>query len=77
MTHHGDDMDLLDIDDTHRLRREDAAPPACPRRRTSPTQLGRVHRGGQRITVGVPDEVNLKIEVEIGDENELEIELTW
>ena len=33
---------------------------------------------GRRITVRVPDEVDLKIEVEIGDdENELEIELTW
>jgi len=35
------------------------------------------NRAGRRITVRVPDEVNLKIEVEIGDENELEIELTW
>ena len=34
-------------------------------------------RGGARITVRVPDEVNLKVEVELGDENELEIELTW
>jgi amphi-Trp domain-containing protein len=32
---------------------------------------------GRRITIRVPDEVSLKIEVEIGDENELEIELTW
>jgi amphi-Trp domain-containing protein len=32
----------------------------------------------RRITVRVPDEVDLKIEVELGDEeNELEIELTW
>jgi amphi-Trp domain-containing protein len=35
-------------------------------------------RDGGRITVHVPDEVNLKIEVELGDdEKELEIELTW
>ena len=35
-------------------------------------------RAGWRITVHVPDEVDLKIEVELGDdENELEIELTW
>ena len=35
-------------------------------------------REGRRITVRVADEVDLKIEVEIGDEeNELEIELTW
>ena len=30
-----------------------------------------------RITVRVPDEVDLTIEVELGDENELEIELNW
>ena len=34
-------------------------------------------RDGRRITVRVPDEVNLKVEVELGDDNELEIELTW
>jgi len=35
-------------------------------------------RAGRRITVRVPDEVNLKVEVELGDDkNELEIELTW
>jgi amphi-Trp domain-containing protein len=35
-------------------------------------------RDGRRITVDVPAEVNLKIEVELGDdERELEIELTW
>ena len=32
---------------------------------------------GKRITVDVPDHVDLKVEVELGDENELEIELTW
>jgi amphi-Trp domain-containing protein len=33
--------------------------------------------GGRSITVHVPDEVDLKIEVEIGDdEKELDIELT-
>jgi amphi-Trp domain-containing protein len=35
-------------------------------------------RGGMRFTVHVPDEVQLKIELEIeSDERELEIELTW
>jgi amphi-Trp domain-containing protein len=34
-------------------------------------------RGGGRVTVAVPDEVNLKVEVELGDDNEIEIELTW
>lgn len=34
-------------------------------------------RSSMRITVHVPDEVDLKIEVELGDENELQVELTW
>ena len=35
-------------------------------------------RGGMRFNVHVPDEVNLKVELEIEtDERELEIELTW
>ena len=34
-------------------------------------------RQGRRITVDVPDEVELTVEVEIGESNELEIELTW
>ena len=37
------------------------------------------HRAGRLITVRIPAEVNLKVEVELGDEgaNELEVELTW
>jgi len=37
------------------------------------------HRAGRQITVHIPDQVNLKVEVELGDEgeNELEVELTW
>ena len=34
-------------------------------------------REGGRVTVAVPDEVRLKVEVELGDDNEIEIELTW
>lgn len=34
-------------------------------------------RDGGRITVAVPDEVKLKVEIELGEENEVEIELTW
>jgi len=69
---------VFDIDDTQRLRREEAA----ARLHALADALARnnsveCQRAGRRITVRVPDEVNLKIEVEIGDENELEIELTW
>jgi amphi-Trp domain-containing protein len=71
-------MDLFDLDDTQHLRREEAA----TRLHALAEDLARNNavefmRAGRRITVRVPDEVNLKIEVEIGDENELEIELTW
>ena len=72
-------MDLFEIDETKRLRREEAA----ARLRDLADVLARnneveFERDGRRITVHVPDEVNMKIEVEIGDdERELEIELTW
>lgn len=72
-------MDLFAIDETLRLRREEAA----ARLHALADVLARSNaiefeRNGRRITVHVPDEVNLKIEVEIGDtERELEIELTW
>ena len=71
-------MDLFEIGQTHRVRREDAA----ARLRALADELARnnsveLERAGQRVTVRVPDEVDLKVEVEIGDENELEIELTW
>ena len=72
-------MDLLEIGETRRLRREEAA----ARLRALADALARNNavefdREGRRITVRVPDEVDLKIEVEIADdESELEIELTW
>jgi amphi-Trp domain-containing protein len=34
-------------------------------------------REGTRYSVTVPDEVELKVEIEIGEENEIEFELTW
>ncbi|WP_408897443.1 amphi-Trp domain-containing protein [Nocardioides sp. R1-1] len=70
--------ELFEIDQTQRLRREEAA----ARLRALADALERhnsvtFERGGHRITVDVPAEVELKVEVEIGDTNELEIELTW
>jgi amphi-Trp domain-containing protein len=71
-------MDLFEIDNTERLSREDAAAKlhalADALARHNSVEF---ERGGNRITVSIPDEVNLKVEVELGDENELEIELTW
>jgi amphi-Trp domain-containing protein len=71
-------MDLFDIDETQHLRREEAAARlhALADELASNNSVEFV-RGGRRITVQVPDEVDLKVEVEIGDESELEIELTW
>lgn len=72
-------MDLFEIDERQRLSREDAA----ARLHALADALARnnvveFERQGRRITVRVPDEVDLKVEVEIGDdERELEIELTW
>jgi len=72
-------MDLFEIDETQRLRREAAA----ERLHALADALARnnvieFERDGRRITVQVPDEVDFKIEVEIGDDQrEVEIELTW
>jgi amphi-Trp domain-containing protein len=72
-------VDLIEIADKERLSREDAA----ARLRALADALARnneveFERGGMRITVHVPDEVELKLEIEVGDEeSELEIELTW
>ncbi|MCR1785527.1 amphi-Trp domain-containing protein [Nocardioides carbamazepini] len=70
--------DLFEIDQTQRLRREEAA----ARLRALADSLERhnsvtFEREGRRITVDVPDEVELTVEVEIGEESELEIELRW
>ena len=72
------DMSLFEIDDTGRVSREEAA----ARLAALADALARNNsveflRDGQRITVRVPDEVTLKVEVELGEDNELEIELTW
>jgi amphi-Trp domain-containing protein len=73
-------MDLFDIDDAQLMSREEAA----AKLRTLADALAKNNsvqfdRGGRRITVRVPDQVNLKVEVELGEEgeNELEVELTW
>jgi amphi-Trp domain-containing protein len=73
-------MDLFDIEDARRMSREEAA----ARLRSLADALARNNsvefsRAGRLITVRVPDQVHLKIEVELGDdgENELEVELTW
>ena len=71
-------MDLFEIDESRRMSREEAA----SRLRELADVLARnnsveFQRGGHRITVRVPDEVEFNLELEIGDDNELDIELSW
>ena len=71
-------MDLFEMDETRRMTREEAA----ARLRALADSLAKHNsiefvRDGGRITVAVPDEIALKVEVELGDSNEVEIELTW
>ena len=71
-------MDLFEMDETTAMTREEAA----ARLRALADSLAKHNsvefsREGGRVTVAVPDEVNLKVEVELGDDNEIESELTW
>ena len=72
------DDQLLEIEETHKLRREEAA----AKLRNLADQLSRHNqvefvRDGTRYTVRVPDDVELKFEIEIGDSTEIEIEISW
>jgi amphi-Trp domain-containing protein len=72
-------MDILEVERKERLSREQVA----ERLRDLADMLARhndieFERGGMHFTVSVPDEVELKVELEIEtDKRELEIELTW
>ena len=72
-------MDLMEITEKQRLRREEVA----ERLHALADALARhneveFERGGLRFKVHVPDEVDFKLEIEIDDdERELEIELKW
>jgi amphi-Trp domain-containing protein len=72
-------MDLLEIERKETVSREEVA----KRLRTLADMLARQNelefdRGGTHFKVRVPDEVHLKVELEVGtDESELEVELTW
>ena len=71
--------ELLELKEKDRVSREQAA----ARLRAIADELASgndviFERNGMRIVAKVPDEVDLKNEFEIGDdETELEIELTW
>lgn len=72
-------MNLLELAETRRMRREEAAVRlhALADALASNNEV-EFERGDLRFTVHVPDEVDFKLEIEIGDEErEIEIELTW
>ncbi|HEX4305049.1 MAG TPA: amphi-Trp domain-containing protein [Solirubrobacterales bacterium] len=72
-------MDTFEVEKRETLTREEAA-----------TRLRRIanllsgageevefDRGGMNFKVAIPDQIQWKVELELGDENELEIELKW
>ena len=73
----GDEL-LLEVTERQRLSREAAA----ARLRALADQLSRHNevafvREGVRYSAKVPSEVELTVEIEIGEESEIEIELNW
>ena len=72
-------MDIAKLEKKQTLRREEAA----QQLRDIADELGSgndivMERDGLRFTVKVPDEVTMKVEVEIeDDEREFEIKLSW
>jgi amphi-Trp domain-containing protein len=72
-------MDIFEIKQKETVSREQVA----ERLRILADMLARQNdlefdRGGMHFTVHVPDEVQLKVELEVeSDERELEIELKW
>lgn len=71
-------MTLIEHTSSERMTREAAA----QRLRDLADELARHNevtfiRDGRQVTVAVPDEVEVSLEVEIGEENEIEVEITW
>lgn len=71
-------MELIEIEDEHELSREEAAA-WLHRLADSLERHNEVEfvRDGLRMRIAVPDRVTMEVELEVGDENSLEIELTW
>jgi amphi-Trp domain-containing protein len=70
--------ELLEVTERQTMRREEAA----ARLRELADQLARRNqvefvRDGIRYTAKVPDQVELAVEIELGEENEIEVEITW
>ena len=72
-------MDLLEIEEKHEMRREEAAKLlhriADDLERQNDLSFV---REGLKFTVNVPDQVEVELELEIGDEgSSFEIEINW
>jgi len=70
--------ELIEITTENVMSREQAA----ARLRQLADQIGRHNqiefvREGVRYSAEIPDEVTLKLEIELGEESEIEIELSW
>jgi amphi-Trp domain-containing protein len=70
--------ELIEIAAESVMRREEAA----ARLRALADQIARHNqvefsREGLRFTVRIPDEIKVKLEIEVGEESEIEIELSW
>lgn len=70
--------ELVEVSESQTMSREAAA----ARLRALADQLSRHNqvefvREGIRFTAKVPAEVSMSVEIEIGDESELEIEISW
>ena len=71
-------MELIEIEEERRLSREEAAR-WLHRLADSLERHNEVEfvREGLRMRIDVPAEVTMEVELEIGDENSLEIEISW
>jgi amphi-Trp domain-containing protein len=70
--------ELLEVTETQTLSREAAA----AKLRDIADQLSRHNaieflRGGVKYTAKVPNEVELSVEIELGEESEIEVEIRW
>ena len=71
-------MDISEVEQKETLTREEVANVFTPSRTCWRAQRDHFERAGMKFTVHVPEEVQLKVELEIEtDERELEIELKW
>lgn len=71
-------MELIEIEDEHEVTREEAAK-WLHQLADSLERHNEVEfiRNGMRMRIEVPDQVTMEVELELGDENSLEIELNW